>query len=429
MTTAPQNIYENQLQQARASFLASCPEAPTAEERTPLPPLQVDVTRFTGQRYFSEYPPPFDWLLKGSLRRRSLGAIIGAPGSGKSTVAIQLAVAVAAGLPWLGTWEPITAGCVLYLSAEDDEAVLHRRVHHALKALPEHAQGQAAQNVYAVPVCGDVALCRGMGGNIAETSALADLRALVGKCRPELLILDTLARFLLIPENDNPAMTAACALLERICRDFGCTILLLHHTSKTSGALASDELALMGALEQTASRGASALAGCVRWQMNLAPLGAKFAHKIIGDEALGRADGAFLSLRVSKKNCGVPEPKYFLGRCEHGLLRRVEPVAQGREAQSVEADAKALAAEVKRRAEEGLEPLTPSQGGRDIFDWGFPRNRKAVLLALDSGLLKRAKKERGNGEILVVGALPAYALPTLPTETGKGDFSNDVNAF
>lgn len=398
----PEAAHIQRLEEAQAEFLASCPVEPPAKEDATPRPLQVDISRFTGERYFSEYPPAFDWLLKGSLRRCALGAIIGAPGSGKSTVAIQLAVAVAAGLPWLGIWEPVKDACVMYLSAEDDQTVLHRRVHHALTALPEHAQAQAARNVYAVPVCGDVALCRGMGGDVVETSTLADLRALLGKCRPELLILDTLARFLPIPENDNPAMTAACALLEGICRDFGCTVILLHHTAKISGTLASDELALKGALEQTASRGASALAGCVRWQMNLAPLDAKFAQKVIGDEALGRADGAFLSLRVSKKNCGAPEPKYFLTRCEHGLLRRVEPISLVQEKQSVEADAQALAAEVKRRAEEGLEPLTPSTGGRLAFDWGSSRNQKAVLFALDSGLLKRAKKDRGNGEILVL---------------------------
>ena len=309
---------------------------------------------------------------------------------------------MAAGLPWLGAWEPAHEGRALYISAEDDELTLHRRVYHTLKTLPEQAQVQAMKNIFAVPVTGDVALCRGMGGDVIKTDALTDLRAILKEFRPTLLILDTLARFLAVAENDNPAMTAACALLEEVCRDFDCATVLLHHTAKVTGALASDDLSLNTALEQTASRGASALAGCVRWQVNLAPLASKLAVKIIGEDAVGRADGAFLAVRVSKKNCGAPEPKYFLSRCEYGLLRRVEPVAQEQEAQSREADAAALVAEVKRRAEEGLEPLPVSKAGRYAFEWGETRNKNAVFFAVDSGLLAKQKSSGARGEILML---------------------------
>ncbi|AMD90239.1 AAA family ATPase [Desulfovibrio fairfieldensis] len=394
-----------QIEQARADFLAACPADPAREESaSPVQPrpLQLDISKYSGERYFSEFPPAFDWLLKGSLRCKTLGAMIGAPGSGKSTAAIQLAVAVAAGLPWLGAWEPAHEGRALYISAEDDELTLHRRVHHTLKTLPEQAQVQAMKNIFAVPVTGDVALCRGMGGDVIKTDALTDLRAILKEFRPTLLVLDTLARFLAVAENDNPAMTAACALLEEVCRDFDCATVLLHHTAKVTGALASDDLSLNTALEQTASRGASALAGCVRWQVNLAPLASKLAIKIIGEDAVGRADGAFLAVRVSKKNCGAPEPKYFFSRCEHGLLRRVEPVAQEQEAQSREADAAALVAEVKRRAEEGLEPLPVSKAGRYAFEWGETRNKNAVFFAVDSGLLAKQKSSGARGEILML---------------------------
>ena len=399
----PDAEHVQRLEEARGEFSPLCPESPTAEERTPPRPLQVDISNFSRERYFSEYPPPFDWLLKGSLRAQALGAMIGAPGSGKSTAAVQLVVAVAAGLPWLGAWEPAAPARAMYLTAEDDDAVLHRRIHHALKTLPEAYQEQAARNVYAVPVSGDVALCRGAGGDVVRTAALADLRGHLEKLRPALLVLDTMARFLPLQENDNPTMTAACGILEELCREYGCAIILLHHTAKTTGALAADDMTLKSALEQTASRGASALAGCVRWQLNLAPLTAKYAVKIIGDDARGRPDGAFLALRVSKKNAGAPEQKYFLERCEHGLLRRVEPVKQEQEAQSVGADAEALAAEVRRRAEEGLPPLAASRGGMDAFGWRVERHKRAKFLALDSGAIQEVKKVGGNGLILTPG--------------------------
>lgn len=422
--TTPAAEHVQRLEEERTEFSPSCPEERTAGERTPPRPLQLDISNFSGERYFSEYPPPFDWLLKGSLRAQALGAMIGAPGSGKSTAAAQLVVAVAAGLPWLGAWEPATPGRAMYLTAEDDDAVLHRRIHHALKTLPEAFQEQAARNVYAVPVSGTVALCRGVGGDVVKTAALADLRGHLEKLRPALLVLDTFSRFIAVQENDNPTMTAACGILEELCRDFGCSIILLHHTAKTTGALAADDMTLKSALEQTASRGASALAGCVRWQLNLAPLTAKYAVKIIGDDARGRPDGAFLALRVSKKNAGVPEPKYFLERCEHGLLRRVEPEAQEREAQSVEADAEALAAEVRRRAEEGRMPLAASKGYVAFDKWGAERYARAKFHAVDAGTIQEVKKTGGKGFILMPRSRAGESSKSSGESSGVGNIES-----
>lgn len=83
-------------------------------------------------------------------------------------------------------------------------------------------------------------------------------------------------------------------------------------------------------------------------------------------------------------------------------MRRVEPVAQEQEAQSREVDAAALVAEVKRRAEEGLEPLPVSKAGRYAFEWGETRNKNAVFFAVDSGLLAKQKSSGARGEILML---------------------------
>jgi hypothetical protein len=354
----------------------------------------VDVSAFSGHRYLKEYPPRYEWLLDKSLRRACLGAIVGPPGAGKGAFAIQLCVAVAAGLPVLGIWPVASAAPVLYLSAEDDTAVIHRRIHHALQLLPADVRATAADNIHGVAVHGQVSLCKGGRGlDVVKTQNMDDLRAMLEKLRPSLLVLDTLSRFSGVEENDNPSMTAFCGLLEDIVADFGCNIILLHHVNKNAGDCVEKPDALALALSQAAMRGASALPGCIRWGLLMAPLGASLAVKLVGDDAKGRADGSFVACRVAKKNAGAPECRYYLGRGEQGLLYRVEAVAQD-EGDAI-ADAYKLAEEVWRREEAGEKALSLTAGGREAFAWGDLRAQKAGKKAVELGLLFTVVKGRG----------------------------------
>ena len=252
----------------------------------------------------------------------------------------------------MDAWHTAAPEPVVYLSAEDDALTIHRRVYHALEQLPEDLREQAAANFYGIPVHGGVNLCRVVGGVVEATANYEDLRDILDAIRPRLLVLDTLARFSGVDENDNPAMTAFCGLLEGLIDAYGCNIILLHHSNKTSGDLIEDPKELAKALTQTAMRGASALAGCIRWGMLVAPLGAALAQKRIGEPATGKYDGAFLAVRVGKKNSGGPEPRYYLGRDEHGLLYRVDPDARQEEGDVVW-DAHQLAEEVERVQRKG----------------------------------------------------------------------------
>lgn len=393
-------------------------EAGAEPEAAPQPrrPLQVDLSQFSGVRYLREYPPAFDWLLDKSFRLNSLGAIVGPPGAGKGSLAIQLCVAVASGTSLVGAWHTAAPEPVVYLSAEDDALTIHRRVHHALEQVPEDLREQAAANLYGIPVHGGVNLCRAVSGVVEPTANYEDLRSILDAIRPRLLVLDTLARFSGVDENDNPAMTAFCGLLEGLIDAYGCNIILLHHSNKTSGDLIEDPKELARALTQTAMRGASALAGCIRWGMLVAPLGAALAQKRIGEPASGKYDGAFLAVRVGKKNSGGPEPRYYLGRNDYGLLYRVDPDARQEES-DVMWDAHQLAEEVERRQRAGEKPLSVSRGGMEAFGWGFPRSKKAREKAVELGLLIEAETPGRKGKYF---CLPAQCpdVPQCPVSAG-----------
>ena len=72
---------------------------------------------------------------------------------------------------------------------------------------------------------------------------------MLAQVRPRLLILDTLARFSGVEENDNPSMTAFCGILEDLIADFGCNIILLHHSNKTAGDCVEDSQGLLYRVE------------------------------------------------------------------------------------------------------------------------------------------------------------------------------------
>ena len=62
-------------------------------------------------------------------------------------------------------------------------------------------------------------------------------------------------------ENDNGAAAVLMSKLYSICRETGCTIILLHHVGKSNGERE----------EWASARGASAFTTSVRWQVNMSP--------------------------------------------------------------------------------------------------------------------------------------------------------------
>ncbi len=83
-------------------------------------------------------PPVIDWFVQGLFTRPSLNLIVGNPGTKKTYLALDLAVCVALGKPWLG--RPTQANPVLIVDEETGLPRLWARLHsvlHAHQAPPE----------------------------------------------------------------------------------------------------------------------------------------------------------------------------------------------------------------------------------------------------------------------------------------------------
>lgn len=163
--------------------------------------------------------PPASWLVDDMLPTDALAALVGPSGKGKTFLTVGLACSVATGSPWLGH-DVGLSGPVLYIAAEGTAGLRQRVVawvaaHHADHALPLYF------------ICETVNFLE--DGDVAEVMrAMACLPA-----PPRLVVVDTLHRAM--PggdENSAKDVGVVVTHADRLRREAGCTVLMVHHSKK-----------------------------------------------------------------------------------------------------------------------------------------------------------------------------------------------------
>lgn len=315
---------------------------------------------------------PLVWVFLNSLLAGTVGFVCGPPGAGKSTFLIYIAASIATGMKWFGDHlVPGGKGKVLAVFCEEDERILWRRIILAFKAFnspwPHVAPGSLSSfvshnfegNIFAVPAAGqDVRLIKSSpGGEPQPSQAFEELLALA-KSIPDLklIILDPLSRLYGQNENDNSMATYFCSLLEQLAQETGAAVLVNHHVGKGAGYDRNGNFNVDAAMSPDVIRGASAITGAARWQLNLFSLDAKTARKELKDPAA--KNGEYLVARVSKKNYGPPESKFYLQRGEGGVLCPVAVPDEEEKKELFEQLTEKIIAVVRDREEAGKTPLT-----------------------------------------------------------------------
>lgn len=161
----------------------------------------------------------------------SIGCVYGTSGSGKSFVAIDLALHVATGLDWCG--RRAHQGEVLYIASEG-AAGLIKRIKAWLKVHPEQ-KGAVVKNFHF----------------FTKTVALRDeaeyVRRKIDKksFKPALIVVDTLSQTFTGEENSASDMAAYIRSIEKSLREpYGACVMLVHHSGKDSGKGARGSSAL-----------------------------------------------------------------------------------------------------------------------------------------------------------------------------------------
>lgn len=168
-------------------------------------------------------PVPFDCIWPGFVAG-TVGVLYGPGGTGKSMLAVELAIAVAIGVDVAGITGACATGPVVYLTAEDPE----QAIRHRLYALSRHHV--SASDWERVK---HALLFKFVGGEVPDL--MRDTTYLQEAAQgARLLILDTMRRFHDGDENDSRAMKLLLAKIEAVAHQTGCAILIIHHASKVA---------------------------------------------------------------------------------------------------------------------------------------------------------------------------------------------------
>ena len=176
------------------------------------------------------------WLVTGLWSEQAVGIIGGEPKCCKSFLALDLAVAVAAGVPCLRRFAVPRAGRVLLYAAEDALHIVRRRLDGICAAAGLGLADLDVQVITAPTVRLDLEADR---RSLDET---------VAKLHPRLLVLDPFVRLHRIDENASGEVAPLLAYLRELQRRHAIAVIVVHHAKKGAGHVRAGQ-ALRGSSE------------------------------------------------------------------------------------------------------------------------------------------------------------------------------------
>lgn len=175
--------------------------------------------------------PPPEWYFPGIIPKESVGAIIAPSDSGKSFLALHYGLTLATGIEGVGK----PAGPprdVIYIPMEGSRDISHNRI--PAWQHKHQASQESIDRMRLVENFPDV-LDGVRVGHLIQRQKDEGLH-------PELLLIDTYGRAMGeadLDENKAAEVRRFVRQMERIKRLLGCTVILIHHTSKAGDAAGS----------------------------------------------------------------------------------------------------------------------------------------------------------------------------------------------
>lgn len=283
----------------RAPILAK----PFPEDRsgsTTGPESVPSAPRFSAMRGFSVAElqgelPPVEWIWKGMipLDPGMAGSLVGAGAIGKSSLSVGLAVARALGQPFLEL--PTKPGRTVIITKEESRVNVQRKLKAWTTGLTFSQLQAVEENVIVLSLQGEaLTLVTQDRHGVAsphpiEIAALAEA---INLYRPELIMIETLNRF--VTAETNEGMSAIISALEMLGKKCNATTLIHHHPSKA-------EAKARGQGDAQSGRGGGALSDNGRFSIDLAVASKKEIDKL-GIEV--EPDSLYV-LASTKLNVGV----------------------------------------------------------------------------------------------------------------------------
>ena len=196
--------------------------------------------------------PEVEWIVPGVIHRGGKGLIVAAPKAGKSMVAVDLAVALAAQQSWLG--QPCLSRRVrtAVVSREDGPALTKRRVAQLAMArgvTMELLDQWVRVNTYE----------QSSSFSIQSDADLEEIVRWIKQEEVEFCIFDVLNVLHGADENSNTAMTQVMKRFDSIKAATGVDLAVIHHDKKDSAS------------GNKKPRGASAIDSWWEWKVSVSP--------------------------------------------------------------------------------------------------------------------------------------------------------------
>jgi hypothetical protein len=211
------------LAKARA-FVADNPLASTPAPTKTSTRLSIPLSAV----FSADFKDP-DYIVRELIREASTGFFGGEAKHMKSLTALYMALCIAAGIPVFGHFLVPRARRVLFIEEEDDLGLLKLRL-ALFKTLLE-SQWPTDENFRLVVRSGlkiDPAKDEEHDLNPQAQAVLMEIAAF----RPDIVFLDVFNRIHTGDENSQRDMTRVMGYVEKIRRDYGCAVILLHHFAK-----------------------------------------------------------------------------------------------------------------------------------------------------------------------------------------------------
>lgn len=174
------------------------------------------------------------WLIERLWTHQAVGIIGGSPKSGKTWLALDMAVSVASGSPCLDTFPVLSPGPVLLYAAEDSAAALRTRV-ETLARVHEVDFRQL-----------DVHIIKIDWLRLDRPDHQDRLESTLHVYKPALLVLDPLVRVHSIDENVAGQVSMLLGYLRSLQRKTGAAIALIHHIRKNVSPTGAAGFSLRG---------------------------------------------------------------------------------------------------------------------------------------------------------------------------------------
>jgi RecA-family ATPase len=201
-----------------ADLMALVKETPAIEQQPEIiePEDSPDIYPLYDEAYLMNMPP-VEWMIDGVLTKHGFAVMYGAPGTGKSFIAIDMALCMAHDIAWHG--RQTNAGAVLYIAGEGVGGLGKRvkawKLHHGI-------EGNGSLKVLPVAV------------DMMDQESIERLLRTIDSLDTNFscLVIDTVARSMTGEENSATDMSAFIRGCDAIKHHTGCGLLAIHHAGK-----------------------------------------------------------------------------------------------------------------------------------------------------------------------------------------------------